>query len=227
MKFVRILLGISLILPVFSTAPVMAAANKTTEKEESKVTTVAADETVKTTAATDKTTSTEPSTDSTARTTRLESLKTTLKVKLDEVTKKRIIAKCKAAQTIVEATEKTDKSNGVSRESAYKKITDSLQKLIDRLKTDGVDTKELEAAQATLLTKIDQFTTDLATYRQSMTDLRSLDCITDPTAFQAALTSARADRLKAKTDAVDIRSYLTNTIKPLLVTLKTAVKGSN
>ena len=58
-----------------------------------------------------------------------------------------------------------------------------------------------------------------------------MDCVTDPTGFKASLETARTARQKVATDATDIRTYVTGTIKPTLAKLRqqleTSKQGSN
>ena len=166
-----------------------------------------------------------PSTDATERGKRLEALKSSLKVKLDEVTKKKIILKCKPAQTIVEGAEKADTVIGEKRRTAYSNIASKMDALVVKLKANNIDTTELEGVIATLKEKIATFTTDMSAYQQALTDLRTLDCATDPTAFQAALTSTRSAREKVRADALAIRDYVKTTLKPALETIKTKLEA--
>lgn len=167
-----------------------------------------------------------PSTDPTLRTKRLEELKTKLNLKLTEVAKKKIVLKCKPAQTVVETTEKVDETVTTKRTDVYKKVTTRLNDLITKLKANSIDTTALEAAQASLETKVATFNTDMSAYQQAMTDLRSLNCATDPVAFQAALTTARADRDKVRADAADIRDFVKNTLRPALQAVKEKLQAT-
>ena len=55
----------------------------------------------------------------------------------------------------------------------------------EMLKAKGVDTTTLESQITELKAKITTYSTDLAAYKQSLTDLKAVDCKTDPDAFQA------------------------------------------
>lgn len=219
MKRLRYILGTALVVQAFALTPVMVHAISEAPAATTTTTPKATDDSENTGKKIE-----EPSTDATAMKKRLEALKTSLKVKLDETTRKRILTKCKPAQTIVETTEKTDASNGTSRSKVYDKVVSKVQSLIDKLKANSVDTTALETALTGLEAKVATFKTDMTTYRQSMLDLRTIDCATDPTAFQAALTTARTNREKVHADGKDIRAYIKDTLKPALQAIKDKLK---
>lgn len=220
MKKLRYILGISLLLPAFAFAPVLAETT-TSGTGSGDTTTVKSDDS---TDSTEQETIKEPSTDPTEMKNRLEHLKTNLKIKLDDTSKRRIALKCKPAQAAVIGAEKNDKANGTKRNDIYKRISASIKSLIDKLNADNVDTTALAAAKTTLDQKIVAFDADMTAYQQALSDLHSLDCVTDPAAFQAALTTARTDREKLRTDAVDIRTFITTTLKPALKAVRDKLK---
>lgn len=165
--------------------------------------------------------------DSEAMKTRVEKLKTELKIKLTTSESNRIKLKCKAAQGLVSSLGGRVKGIKSNREQAHKAIIDKLNDLVTKLKAKNVDTTTLEADIAVLQTKISTFQTDLSAYDQDLTDLANLDCAADPAAFKAALEGARAARIKVSQDAMDIRGYITTVIKPLLQTIRASLVGDN
>jgi hypothetical protein len=215
MKKMKLIIGSGLALSLFAITPMMAYAESSTGTgtgtDSSNATT--------TTTTTDKTTETKPLTaEESAKKLadmkkRLEENKAALKTKLDEVAKKRIIAKCKPAQAIVKGAETSANAISTNRGKAYTKIAESVQKLIDKLKADGKDTAELESALATAKQKAEALSAKMKTYEQTLADIREMDCAADPTAFQAALESARTQRDAIKTAATDFRTYVSTTLK--------------
>jgi hypothetical protein len=158
---------------------------------------------------------------------RVEQNKTALKTKIDEATKKRIIAKCKPAQTIVKGQETSIGSIGENRGKAFAKISESVQKLIDKLKAANIDTTEVEANLATAKTKADALTAAITTYKTTLADLKEMDCAADPTAFAATLATARTQRDAAKAAATDLRTYLSTTLKASINKLKSQLESEN
>jgi chromosome segregation ATPase len=169
-------------------------------------------------------TSNQTSTDTKARDERITTLKAQLKVKLTTSEKTRIVAKCVASQGVVGNINGKVKSAENSRTEAYKNLVDRLTNLSAKLKAGGMDTTTLNEDIATLQTKIDTFNTDLTAFKQAITDLSTMSCKTDPEGFKAALETARTALQKVAADAAAIRSYVTDTIKPLLATIRGTLK---
>jgi hypothetical protein len=168
-------------------------------------------------------TETEHGTTTTTLKERLEKRKTEFKVNLQAAEKTRIELKCKSAQGVITSVNKRSDSAGTARINAYTKLDTKLSGLITKVEAAGVDTTALKSEQTTLQTKITTFKTDLASYKQAVKDLADMDCKADPTAFKASLDSARDLREKLRTDVVDIRDYVKNTIKPTLQTVRKAL----
>lgn len=159
----------------------------------------------------------------TEREARVKQLKTAQKTKLTTTEKKKIQDKCQAAQGKMSSV--TGKFNGIetSRAQVHKNILERLVTANNKLKEKGVATTQLEAEITALTAKIDTFNADLAAYKQAVTDLKAVDCKTDPEGFKAALTDARADLEKVRTSAKAVQTYLKETVRPLLTELKKQV----
>lgn len=151
---------------------------------------------------------------------RLQERKSKLKTTVTSTEKLRIQSRCKNSQGKLSSLDGRIKGIQTSREAAYSKITTKLTDLQTKLKAKGVDTAQLDTQIAELNKKIDQYKTDLATYKQAVTDLSAMDCSADPTAFKASLETARAALLTVRQDAVAIKSYVTQTIRPTLQQIK-------
>lgn len=156
----------------------------------------------------------------TEREARIKQLKTTQKIRLTTTEKKKIQDKCQAAQGKMSGV--TGKVNGIeaSRTQVHKNILDRLNNAVVKLKEKGVNTTQLETEITALTAKIETFNTDLAAYKQSVTDLKAEDCKTDPEGFKAALTAARTNLEKVRADAKAVHTSLKETIRPLLTELK-------
>lgn len=148
--------------------------------------------------------------------TRLTKQKTDLKIKLTDVETKKLKLKCQPAQAVVKNVEARVHDNAPTRTKAYQDITDKLNGIIAKLQSKEIDVTELKAEMTVLQGKITTFNTDLAAAKQAMNDVRNVDCISDPAAFEAALQTARTARDKVVKDASDIKAYITSTIKPSL-----------
>lgn len=155
---------------------------------------------------------------------RLDDNKAALKTKIDDATKKRIIAKCKPAQTIVKGAETSANAISTNRGKAYSKISEKIQTLIDKVKAQGIDTTVLEAANTTAKQKAETLSASMKTYEQTLADLQAMDCATDPTAFQASLVIARTQRETVKTQAQDLRTYISTTLKDAIKAVRKQIE---
>lgn len=158
--------------------------------------------------------------DSQAMQTRIEQRKTELKIRLASNEKLSIQAKCKSAQGNVSSIKGRVKGIETSRSEAYGNIVTRLTELSVKLKNKGADTKALDAAIVNLQAKITTFNTDLATYRQDVSDLAGMDCKTDPDGFKAALQASRTAQERVAKDAAAVKAQVNDVIKPLLKTIR-------
>jgi hypothetical protein len=169
------------------------------------------------------TTTTETET-STSRKSRIEQYKLKLTAALTAAAKSRITERCVAAQAMVKGRTTANAAITTARERTYTKIVSDLEAVIAGAKAKEADTTTLEANLTALQAKITAFKSANTTYQQALSDLAALDCKADPTAFKAALESARTDQKAVFQAAADIRSYLHDTVKPTLKALKDSLK---
>jgi hypothetical protein len=173
-------------------------------------------------------TTTPPTTtdDSSGRQSRIEAEKKNMKETLTTELKTRIAERCLAAQARVKTKTTENTTATTARTKTYDEIITKLQAIVTEATANKLDVTSLQAEIIVLQTKITAFKTANATYRQDLLDLSLLDCKTDPTAFKAALTTARTDQQAVLLAAKNIRSYLIDTIKPTLQALKAKGTGT-
>ena len=157
--------------------------------------------------------------DQTARQQRIEKRKAELKIRLSSLEQAKIKTKCKNSQGLVMSLSGRIKGLQTSRNQVYTNLASRLTKLSGQLKDQGLDTATLDTQIAELKTKVDTFKTDLTAYKEAASDLADMDCVNDPTGFKASLEAARSTREKVAKDAMDIKTYVNDTIKPTLVRL--------
>lgn len=155
---------------------------------------------------------------------RIEKFKTKFKVNLSATLKLHIKAKCVGSQGVVGKLHTRFGNSITVRTQAYTELSKNLDKLVTKLQAKGVDTTQLETDITTLKSKIATYTNDLAAYKQTLVDLKSVDCKSDPDAFQAALEAARAAHQTLLDDVVGIKTYLKDTIKPALETIRSSLE---
>lgn len=152
---------------------------------------------------------------------RIAKHKLAAKTKLTNAEKLKIQANCKASQGRVSSVKNKVHGLETSRTQVYKNTLDHLTKLTEKLKNSGQNTTELDASIIVLQGKIETFKTDIAAYKQTVSDLAEMDCKTDPDGFKAALEASRLAVQKTNQDAQAVRAYIKDTIKPILITLRT------
>ncbi len=209
-KFLTLFIVSVMALPVFSTPVVLAVENSTTAK----TTTTDSSTTQMTHTMTTKQTLAE----------RIADHKAAMKIKITAAQKQRLQTKCKASQGKLSSAGQRINGLETSRTQVYKNIIDRLTKLSDKLKEKGIDTTELNTDIKSLQTKIDTFNTDLTGFKQVVGDLATMDCEADPEGFSAALEAARSDRQQVHDDAQGVRTYIDETIKPLLKTIRSKLE---
>ncbi len=160
--------------------------------------------------------------------TRLNKRKEALKTKLTTVEQKRISARCQNAQTTVKALQTKVSSIETTRVTAYTTLLQKLNSLKTMFASRGADTTALTTQIGELQTKVDTFKTDMATYKQAVADVAAVDCVNDPTGFKASLEAARSSMATLRQDSAAIRSYLSETVKATITTLRgSETKESN
>lgn len=157
--------------------------------------------------------------------TRITQIKADLKIKLTDAESKKLKLKCQPAQAIVKTVEVRVATNVLARTKAYQELTGKLTDITTKLQAKGVDVTEFKQEQTVLQAKITTFSTDLAAGKQAIDDVRNVDCVSDPAAFEAALQTAQAARDKLIKDATDIRAYVTGTIKPTLEKIRAQLEA--
>lgn len=139
---------------------------------------------------------------------RVTQYKTKQAVALTAAEETKLKGTCKAAQLKVKTLgTKTDTSN-TAREKIYNDLTKQLTAITTRIKDADVDTKDLDVVATELAKRITQYKGDAAAFKTQLADISEVDCVTDPTAFKAALLTARANRATLVTDATAIREYV-------------------
>ncbi len=152
---------------------------------------------------------------------RIEKRKAEAKLRLTAAQEKRLEARCKNAQGMVKKV--SGRVNGIetNRTKVHTNLVGRLKKLEVRLAEKGLDTTEYKTQITELEAKIATFNTDMAAYKEAVTDLGNIeDCTADAAAFKASLDASRTALQKVYDDALAIRSYVNDTIKPSIKALR-------
>ena len=210
---IRNIIGAGLFAMVFLAAPLVIAVSNTTDST--------TDTTTTTTTADDDKVDTDP----VKVKSRLEGLKTSLKIKLTTAEQANLKAKCKAAQTIAAKLNDRFGTSVTTRTKAYDNLSKHLTDIIAKLKDKGVDVTKLQQESTELQAKIATYKTDLASYKQALSDVKTIDCVADPAAFKAALQTARTAHDKLVADAIAVKAYVKDTIKPTLEEIRKSLEA--
>ena len=151
---------------------------------------------------------------------RVSKYKLALKTQPTAAEQVKIKANCKAAQVKGRVLSAQITQKIVVRSAAYVGITKKIEVLVTDLKASNVDTTKLETEQEELKKLITTYGTDLKVYQENISDMNAIDCLTDPTAFKAALEAARTSQATVLKDIKAIRAYINDTIKPTLTDIK-------
>lgn len=151
---------------------------------------------------------------------RLEKRKARRQSRLDAARELRLKTVCQGVQGKLQAVEARVQGVQRRRTTVYTSLLERLENLGERLKLAGVDTTEYDKQVAELSTKVNTFSQHLEEYSQAVSDMVGMDCAADPEAFQASLEAARTARAELIKEAKEIRTYLTGTIKPTLVSIR-------
>jgi chromosome segregation ATPase len=166
-------------------------------------------------------------TDKQSREDRLAKIKEKMAAKLEKAEEAKIKSKCKSSQGKLTSVQAKVTKIRTQRKNAYREVGEKIDRLVERLKAAGIDTSSLEAARADVKNKVDEFNQLVLDYEQTLTDLSSMDCVSDPQAFKAALESARDGRKALAEKGEELKKYVKETLKPIIDELKTQLTSDN
>lgn len=205
--------------------PVVAAAQTPDETVTTQNASTGEGEAADTTTTDDNTTGDD--TESAKREERIAKYKEKLTERLTTVEERKLKTACKGAQTITAKLGENVGQVRKIREDAYTKITDKLNVLVEKLNLASVDTTALDAAVTDFDVQVETFLMAVDDYQTTLDDLSALDCETDPTAFKAALSAAKEERVYLVSSSQSLRLYFNDNIKPILIEIKQQLSGES
>lgn len=137
---------------------------------------------------------------------RLAQRKSALKLQISSERSQKLVKNCVSAQTRLKNIGTKDKSSADKRQETYTDLATRLNTIVRRLEIQGTDVSELKSAQSKFNSSINQYLSDMQTYKTTMDDIVVMDCKTDPSGFEATLTTARQLRAKLANDVSQIKS---------------------
>lgn len=125
---------------------------------------------------------------------RVANYKTKQAVKLAAAEETKLKGSCKAAQAKVSALTTKSTAAYTARTKLFTSITTKVTNLKSGLQDAEIETKDLETAEAAFVKAVADYKIAHETLKADLADTAELDCVTDPTAFKAALLTTRVDR---------------------------------
>lgn len=159
---------------------------------------------------------------------RVQARKNQSQINLDEAQKARISARCKAAQTALNAVSKRVEQAGTIRSQVFNGVLERLKQLAFDLEVNNVDTSTLASQIVSLEQKVSGFDETFAANSQAVQDIAQMeDCGSDPEGFRVSLESARSLAKDAKQSESEMINYLKETIKPTLQAVRSELASMN
>lgn len=207
--------GFAVVALLLVTSPITVMAQDTDSEQ--------TDESVQTTVVNE---STEERPDPARQKERIDKRKADLKITLNAAKQARLKSRCKASQGKLQSIQGRIKGLETSRTQVHANTLQRLTKLSEKLAAQGIDVSGLESQITEISLLVEAFNADVVVYKEAVVDLATMDCVADPTAFQASLEAARTARTKASESSKAIRTYLKDTIRPTLTEIKKQLPGN-
>lgn len=136
-------------------------------------------------------------------------------IKLEFEDRKEKIAedKCKNIEERIANRLNHHENNSQMMNTVYGNMQQRIARLIERLKTAGADTTQLEADFSILITKIEKLRADHATFIATLTESQSFVCGKSEGEFKGKMEEARKVPEIIKQDREEIKSFFEKTIK--------------
>lgn len=137
-----------------------------------------------------------------------------------ETTAPRGEKRCEVVQKKIEARVSTYKQNRDNHRNVYQRIKDKAQTFVDKAKAKGLDTSTLEADLRTLQGKIETFVANADAFIKKLEEANDYNCGQSEGVFMQKLNEAKELGKTARQSAMDVRSYVRETIKTDVKNLK-------
>ena len=140
---------------------------------------------------------------------------------------KGVLARCPVIESKIQVKSTNFDNNKIKHLDAYGKVKDRLVVLADKLASKGVDVSNLKAYLAIFDQKIKKFSDDYAIYIGKLKESQAFVCGKSEGQFRAKLKEAKTAMAQVHKDAVDIRTYYAQTLKPEVNRIRAVLRGQN
>lgn len=135
---------------------------------------------------------------------------------LSDTDSKRLVSSCARVQDKLRTIQTAAVPNLQNYLDTYHKVDARLWLVTGKLKLAKQDTFELEKQRLAFVDKVNAFEATDNSYQQVLDDSIVINCQADPVGFQALLDTARLYQDQLRTQSMDTRNYIVNTLKPTL-----------
>lgn len=144
--------------------------------------------------------------------------------KITAAQERRIAGLCKASQTLIQNYESKISTTAENRQTKYSSVSEKLKTLSTKLALSGADVAELNIAIEQLDAKSANNIAVMNEFITSITDLSTMDCVSDPSGFKAVLETIRTQLQEVFIETTNIRNYINETIKPILQGIRSSLQ---
>jgi hypothetical protein len=135
------------------------------------------------------------------------------------------LARCPVVESKIQVKSTNFDNSKVKHLEAYAKVKDRLVVIVDKLAAKGVDVTSLRATLVIYDQKIQKFSDDYAIYIGKLKESQVYVCGKSEGQFRTKLKEAKTALAQVHKDAVDIRTYYAQTIKPEINKIRATIRG--
>ncbi|GAC1391689.1 MAG: hypothetical protein NVSMB46_05120 [Candidatus Saccharimonadales bacterium] len=153
--------------------------------------------------------------------------KNELNLKLTQSQVSHLQARCRDAQVVSKGVSDRVGNIQTQRSEAYASVITKLNDLQLKMTSSNVDSPQLTTVISALQAHADNFKKDIVDYKNAISDLSIMDCVTDSVGFQATLITARATHDKVAADSTQITKDITDGVQPALDAALSQISSQN
>lgn len=140
-------------------------------------------------------------------------------------TVKGALARCPVVESKIQVKSTNFDNSKVKHLEVYAKVKERLVVIVDKLAAKGFDVASLRAALVIYDQKIKKFSDDYAIYIGKLKESQVYVCGKSEGQFRTQLKEAKVALAQVHKDAVDIRTYYAQTIKPEINKIRAIIRG--
>lgn len=168
-----------------------------------------------------------PSDSNSELTARVEARKAKYKTRLNNDEAAKLSGRCVGAQQKLVGIGKKFGENDTPLRAKYDAYSARLEKIAQKAEARGIDTTDLKNNKDTFNKQYQAMIAAVNEFNVSISDLQSVDCRTNPTAFKATLESARAALAEVQTARSELAKLAKGPLQDSIKAIKTNLEKEN